>query len=194
MMQWFKTIAINKYIKNVKAMKCNIAISLPDDIRDKAIKMSTLVAKNGGIFILGTQNNFPHITIAHFECYSVKDLDNVVRELEVTLNNIRSFDVNQFKHRINSGWVDVSFKLNKNILSVYEAVLQILKRNNCTKTSDDWNNNLPHITFSKFDSSEDFDIEALPKYDFSFIVDRIGVFELGDYGTNKKLLKQFSLK
>ncbi len=175
-------------------MKYNIAISLPDDVRDRAIEMSTLVAKNGGIFVLGTQNNFPHITIAHFECSSAKDFDNVVQELEVELSNIQPFDISQSGYRINSGWVDTSFKLDENILSIYEAVLKILKRNNCTKTSDDWDNNLPHITFSKFDSNGDLNIETLPKHDFSFIVDRIGVFELGDYGTNKKLLKEFSLR
>ena len=175
-------------------MKYNIAISLPDDIRDKAIEMSALIVKNGGIFALSTQDNFPHMTITHFKCSSAEGLDNVVRELEVGLTNVQTFDINQFKYRMNSGWVDVSFKLDKNILSIYDMVLTNLQKNNCTKTSSNWDDNLPHITFSKFDSSKDFNIETLPKYDFSFIVDRIGVFELGEHGTNKKLLKQFSLR
>jgi len=39
-----------------------------------------------------------------------------------------------------------------------------------------------------------FDIGILPKYDFSFTVDKIGIFELGEHGINKRLLKEFKLQ
>lgn len=54
--------------------------------------------------------------------------------------------------------------------------------------------NFSHITLSRFNNSEDFDIETLSKQGFSFIVDKIGIFEFGEHGTNKKSLKEFELQ
>ena len=65
---------------------------------------------------------------------------------------------------------------------------------NIDKTSKYFNNFPAHLTFSRMSVNDIFDASVLPKYDFSFTVDKIGIFELGEHGTNKKLLKEFKLQ
>jgi len=165
-----------------------------------AIRLFLLVSeglyKRGGKFVLGYKVNTTHITIAHFECFNKISLKNVIEKVEMQTNYLQAFNINQDNYRINDGWVNMAFELNKELLSLYDRVFDILKKNNCVKTSNDWRkeDKLPHITFSRFNDSEVFDIETLSKQDFSFTVDKIGIFELGEHGTNKKLLKECELQ
>ncbi len=175
-------------------MKYNIAIIPPDNICKKSISVSEMLHKRGGKFLLGNKTNFAHITFAHFECFDVKTLSNIVDDFEQWINKRSPFNIEQYKYRLNDGWIDISFEIGEELLLIYKTVFDILQKNNCQKTSDNWDDNLPHITLSKLEDDTNFNIETLPKYDFSFNVDRIGIFELGGYGTNKKLLKYFILE
>jgi len=175
-------------------MKYNIAIIPPDTLCDQVISISQELYKMGGQFVLGNQVNFAHITIAHFECYDENVLERIIDENVSQLDKIHAFNIKQDEYRMNNGWVDISFQKISEILSLYEIVLNTLQKYNCKKTSDDWECNAPHLTLSKFANSKDFDIATLPKHDFSFIVEEIGIFELGEYGTNKKLVKEFKLQ
>jgi len=176
-------------------MKYNFAIILSKEINDKCVSISRdLYVKNNGLFELGNDENFAHITVAHFECDDISNLENVVEQFEELLSQQNSFDLIQDGYRLNNGWLDVSFIISERLQKLYEGVLVLLDNNNCTKTSDDWKKNPPHITLTKFEGDTIFDINELPKYDFSFTISELGVFELGEYGTNKKLLKQFYIK
>ena len=174
-------------------MKYNIAIIPPDILCDKVISISQELYKRGGQFILGNQVNFAHITIAHFECHDDNILKSVIDDSILQLDKAHAFDIEQDEYRMNEGWVDISFQKNGEILALYEIMLNILQEHNCQKTSDDWEGNSPHLTLSRFVNSKDFDIVTLPKYNFSFRVEKIGIFELGEHGVNKKLLREFEL-
>ena len=175
-------------------MKYNIAIRLPQDIHNKAIEFSNIVAQNGGIFVLGTQNNFPHITIAHFECDD-ENIEEIISDVKKITDMLQIFDIKSNKYRASNGWIDVSFQLQKDLTMLYGNIVNILRKYNCKITSNDWRQkNAPHITFSKMSKNDIFDINMLPKYNFSFTVNRIELFERGEHGTNKRLLKEFKLQ
>ena len=175
-------------------MKYNIAIIPPKNISSKSIELSEELYKSGGKFKLGNQTNFPHITIAHFDCFEERKRRIVIDQFIDKISAMKSFFIKQDKYRDNDGWIDISFKLKNDILLVYNDVCHILQKNNCVKTSDNWIDNSPHITLSRLNKDKNFNIKTLPKYDFSFIVNEIGFFELGEHGTNKRLLKKFELK
>ena len=175
-------------------MKYNIAIDLPEEIRDKAIEMSQLVIKNGGTFVLGTQNNFPHISIAHFECDDEKNIPKIIEDIKKVTNALQMFGVKSDKYRVSNGWVDVSFCMQEELIFLYEQVSGILDKYGCKVTSDDWRyKNAPHITFSRMLDGEQFNLSVLPECDFSFEVSVISLFERGEHGVNKKSLKRFEL-
>jgi len=54
-------------------------------------------------------------------------------------------------------------------------------------------NFFPHLTFSKLEKFDKSALSNIDKSNFSFKVNKIGFFYLGDYGTCRKLIEIFDL-
>ncbi len=176
-------------------MKYNIAIIPPEDICNRAISISQNLFEYGGIFKLGKKINFPHVTIGHLECSDEIFLGSIINNTQKITKQINKFDIVQDKYDIyKNEWVFVSFMLSNALRDVEQQIKNILMINNIEKTSKDFDDFPAHITFSRMSIDDVFDIGILPKYDFSFTVDKIGIFELGEHGINKRLLKEFKLQ
>lgn len=174
-------------------MKYNIAIVPSKRIEELSIAISKRLYNRSGEFYLGSTMNFPHITIAHFKCGGMDALQDVINGCEVHIGTMAPFDLIQNQYRAQNGWIDMSFEISGQLLNMYNVALQILLDNKCEKTSDDWSDNAPHITLSRFKDNIDIDLRMLPQSDFSFTVKKIGIFEIGEHGTNTKMTKQFIL-
>jgi 2'-5' RNA ligase len=175
-------------------MKYNLSIIPPRSVCKKAIAISEKIDNVGSYFMLGEKENFPHITIAHFLCNEDSSLSEIIKDIEKKFVHLCHFDIKSCDYRMSEGWIDVTFFVNAELQNIYDIILEILTMNNCVRTSDDWNVNSPHMTFSRIDVDQELAFNQLPFFDFSFTVHEIGLFVLGKNGTNKKILHKFKLQ
>lgn len=176
-------------------MKYNISIILPKNICKYAVSISNQLSKDGGVFVLGKEVNFPHITIAHFECSNQIIIEAIIDSMQKNAQKNNHFNIIQDKYDIyKNEWIFVSFMLNNKLQKLEKCMIDILKKNDCEKTSKYFSEFPAHITFSRKNAGDVIDIDELLKYDFSFEVNKLGLFELGEHGTNKKLLKSVILQ
>ena len=174
-------------------MKYNISITVSNDVCKKAINVSEMLAKHGGRFTLGMEENFPHITIAHFSCVDDDVLKNIKSDCSHAFSRFVGFDVKSDYYRNTRGWIDVVFLIDENLQKIYDISRDILQKRSCEKTSDNWEVNMPHITLSRIDEDVHYDVAQLPDNDYSFVAEEINISLLGKNGTNKKILHRIEL-
>ncbi len=174
-------------------MKYNLSFTVSSDVCMKAIEVSKSLVAYGGRFTLGMEENFPHITIAHFQCDADDVLHHVIQECMHSFSGVGVFRMQSTCYRNTKGWVDVAFAIDKQAQRIYSQSQKILQKHHCVKTSDSWKKNSPHITLSRIDENAHYDIAQLPDIDYSFVVQEITVSLLGENGTNKNILSRIAL-
>jgi 2'-5' RNA ligase len=201
----------------MKSKSFNIVIYPPKDIATKAIKMSKTFKKKGGSFVLDGTNYFPHITIYMTE-FPLKNISKVKKLLKQLVSEIKPFQITASDYRQNKdGYIDVNYKKTNNIKELQKKVIKLLNplregllrpkdKERMEKFSKSHQKNIklygyrgvgtefyPHLTFTKLEQFNKSALSKIRKKNFSFKVNRIGLFYLGEYGTCRKLIQIFDL-
>lgn len=197
-----------------KSKSFNIVIYPSREISQKAIKISELLKISGGIFVLDGKKYFPHITLYMMEL-PLKNLNKVRKILKDYASRTKSFKINSFKYRQKKdGFVDVSYKdkqiknLQKEVISLLNPLRGgLLREREITRMKelserqkknvlfcghrDVGSDFYPHLTFTKLERFDKKILSKIKKDNFSFKVNKIALFYLGEYGTCNKLIEIF---
>ena len=174
-------------------MKYNIALIPSLDVEKKAVEISKVISRHGGVFTLGEENK-AHITIAHFNCDDPTILMSIMMDVKSILHPCSDITLTQENYREKDGWIDVVYEETLQMTELYRAICVILNKYDCEKTSQAWSENPPHLTFSRIIKKEIVcDLSQLPVHDLSFSSRSIGLYTLGEHGTNNTLLHIFTL-
>lgn len=200
-----------------KTKPFNIVIYPPDEIFKRAISVSKKLINRKSLFVLDGKNYFPHITLYMTE-FPLKNIVKVRKSLKHFAAKTKQFEIISSKYRQNrEGYIDVDYKRSKNIDRLQKEVIKLLnplregrmrekdtaRINEMTKVEQKnlkcygyrsvGDNFFPHLTFSKLEKFDKLALSGVKKSNFSFRVDKIGFFYLGDYGTCRKLIEFFDL-
>ena len=200
-----------------KTKPFNIAIYPPTEISKKAIGVSKKLKNKKGLFVLDGKNYFPHITLYMTE-FPLKNMTKVRKLLKQFAAKTKPFEISSSKYRQNiDGYIDVDYKRSKNISELQKKIIKLLNplredqmrdkdKARISEMTKAEQKNLklygyrrvgdkffPHLTFSKLEKFDKSALSNINKSNFSFKVDKIGFFYLGDYGTCRKLIEIFDL-
>ena len=147
-----------------------------------------------------------------------KNVTKIRKLLKQFAVKTKPFEIRSSKYRQNTdGYIDVDYKKSKNINELQKKIIKLLnplregqmrekdkaRISEMTKTEQKnlklygyrsvGANFFPHLTFSKLEKFDKSALSNIDKSNFSFKVNKIGFFYLGDYGTCRKLIEIFDL-
>ncbi len=150
--------------------------------------------------------------------FPLKNVTKVRKLLKQFAVKTKPFEIRSSKYRQNTdGYVDVDYKKSKNINEFQKKIIKLLNplregqmrekdKARISEMTKAEQKNLklygycsvgdkffPHLTFSKLEKFNKSALLNIDKLNFSFKVDKIGFFYLGDYGTCRKLIEIFDL-
>jgi len=200
-----------------KTKPFNIVICPPVKISKRAIAVSKKLKNRNALFVLDGKNYFPHITLYMTE-FPLKNVVKVRKLLKQFAVKTKPFEISSSKYRQNTdGYIDVDYKKSKNINELQKKIIKLLNplregqmgqkdKARISEMTKAEQKNLklygyrsvgakffPHLTFSKLEKFDKSALSGVDKSNFSFRVDKIGFFYLGDYGTCRKLIEIFDL-
>ena len=206
-----------KYQNNMKTKLFNIVIYPPLNIIQKAITISKKLHRKGGLFILDNKNYFLHLTLYMVEL-PVKNIPQVIKTLKDLILKLKPFTITPTKYEQNeTGYTNITFRRSKQLVQLQKQIVHAIQSwteghlrekdqvqiKKLTKTEQ---KNLkqygyrnvgtlfsPHITFTKLKKYNPDAFLNIPKTNFSFRVEKIGLFYLSKHGTCTKLIKIFDL-
>ncbi len=195
----------------------DIVIIPPLDIRKQTVALSQALAPLGTFFVVDDVTLHPHISLYHVPLEE-ESLTVVTATLEKILAPVRPFPLTQETYYPDRGvWVGVRYTADKPILDLHTAIVEAIKNHRIieddTRYAERWSEmnpeerqNLkecgwahaytryfPHITFTKLKTPLASVLDHLPQQEFSFVVDHIGLYELGSHGTATRLVADFWL-
>lgn len=197
----------------------DVVIIPTPEVARAACELSQLVASRyDTCFILNDTNQVPHLSLYHFAAHEEK-LSDIIEALGERFASQEAFMLQAVGYdRDNMPWLQALYERSEHLSNLHESVLEAVapfheKRKNYNQT-EEWSTmslvrkeNLerygwseagslykPHITLTRFDEAIDQDnIPPFPASMTSFMVTKLGLYELGDYGTCHNLLAQFNL-
>ena len=194
----------------------NIAIIPPKVTADRAIAVSKVFQDRGGLFVLDGIANHPHITL-YIAQLPLSNLKLVTDTLAAVLALQPTFSLHSIGYRNNTyAFIDVAYEnsdlvklqaqLISNLNSLREGIPLPYPDEELSNMSDAERRNVelygtrsvgetyhPHLTFTVLPQYQETALEGIESQDFSFIVARVGLFRLGEYGTCRQLLHTFEL-
>ena len=201
----------------MKSQSFNIVIYPSADVSQEAVTVSKKLEKNGGLFVLNGKNYFPHITIYMTE-FPVKNIPKIRKTLREFAAKTKPFHVTSLKYRQSKeGYIDVEYRKSKEMKNLQKKIVSLLNpwregllrpkdRARMSEVSKTQQRNImrygyrcvgaeffPHLTFTKLKKFDKSALVKIEKLNFSFEIERIGLFYLGDYGTCRKLIEVFDL-
>lgn len=195
----------------------NIAIIPPEPIRKLSIGLSERLAERSGRFILDEERLMPHISLYHIPL-APGDLERVKRTLRVVTSRISPFILHHDGFRSSEdGWVDAHFTKSDPILALHHLLLSAFRSAWCRTSAEYYRQSWsvlsreqqrnvslsgwsecdrlfePHLTFTRLTQPNPDILEAFSPEGFSFCVEHIGLFVLGELGTCVEKLEEYSL-
>jgi len=202
---------------NAKTKPFNVAIYPPAEISKRVIAISKKLKNKNGLFVLDGKNYFPHITLYMTE-FPLKNMVKIKKLLKQFAVKTKPFEISSSKYRQNTdGYIDIDYKKSKNINEFQKKIIKLLNplregqirekdKARISEMTKAEQKNLklygyrsvgdkffPHLTFSKLEKFDKSALLNIDKSNFSFKVNKIGFFYLGDYGTCHKLIEIFDL-
>lgn len=196
----------------------DIVVIPPKEIAEQAIAHSRTLASLGSLFVLDGVTCHPHISLYHVPFEEV-NLSVVTEILEKLTLSTEPFILNQGTYYPDQGvWVGVRYVADQAILNLHTTVIAMTrdyrvieddirykanwtemspqKRKNIMECgwSDAFTSYSPHMSFTKLKQPCADILAHLPQRDFSFLVNHIGLFELGENGTCIRLVADFWLR
>lgn len=197
--------------------KYNIAIIPPETIAKQAVAMSERISAEGAYFVLDGTSLYPHISLYHV-VLDDEHLSEIVQAVTDAVSSIQSFTLKSGPYRTGAGeWIDVSYEREKGIMVLHEVVIGAVASRRTNKKSEknraDWEaleevarqniercgwadafeHYAPHLTFARLQTQDANILTRLPIMGFTFPVQTIGLFEMGEHGACTKLLHTFWL-
>ena len=201
----------------MKSKSFNIVIYPPKNISKKAINVSKTLKKKGGLFVLDGKNYFPHITIYMTE-FPVKHISKIRKTLRELAAKTKPFRATSLKYRQSEdGYIDIDYRKSREMKELQKKIVFLLNplregllrpkdKARMSELSKVQQRNImrygyrsvgkeffPHLTFTKLEKFDKLALSKIEKSNFSFDIDKIGLFYLGDYGTCRKLIEIFDL-
>ncbi|OGF26938.1 hypothetical protein A2242_02890 [Candidatus Falkowbacteria bacterium RIFOXYA2_FULL_47_9] len=200
-----------------KTKPFNIVIYPPAEISKRAITVSKKLRNRNALFVLDGKNYFPHITLYMTE-FPLKNVAKIRKLLKQFAVKTKPFEISSSKYRQNTdGYIDVDYKKSKNINELQKKIIKLLNplregqmrekdkaRISAMTKTEQKNLKLygyrgvgakffPHLTFTKLEKFDKSVLSNIDKSNFSFKVNKIGFFYLGNYGACYKLIEIFDL-
>ncbi|MBU6500228.1 MAG: DUF1045 domain-containing protein [Patescibacteria group bacterium] len=201
----------------MKVLPYNIAILPPAAIRRKAIKISAMLRKKGGMFSLGEKKFVPHITIYILDL-PAKNEKKAISKLKSLAAKMAPIEFNSLRYRNSGrGYAEILYKKNRAAVELqgrvvkainplregiirdrYKSVLNVIPRGmreNVNKFgfSDVGVKYRPHLTLTRFPNNRKADLKMIGRRGLSFVVSEIGIYRRGENGTCRKLIAKFIL-
>jgi 2'-5' RNA ligase len=197
----------------------NIVIIPSKEVSDTArVASKRMSEKYPTRFVLDETLHNPHITLYHI-AFDTSVLETVKDKLRVIANSRNPFWLQEKQYRlVDTHWVDMSYIEDEPImklhLDVLEAVASYRVRDPGAEMTEEWSGmsalrqeNLelygwseirslyrPHLTLTRLieDETEE-SLRCLPDENFSFEVNTIALYELGEYGTCTSIVASYQL-
>lgn len=203
--------------------RLNVAFKVPKEISQYAISLSgNICNQSSPFFVLDGMRCLPHMSIYSPE-YPGNNIEKVISEVKHVSKKFEPIEFVFDYIDSHQGFIGANMRISDEINNVHKSILYLLNpyRENLLREKYKAENlekiNLPmmqkeniikygapevlaeyrpHVTLIRF---KDFDKakEVLKDIKWNinkFIVDSIGIYEMGDHGTCTKLLEEFSLK
>lgn len=200
--------------------RLNIVFIPPKEVANYSIGLCKKMKVNEVSFLLDGINNLPHITIYQL-AIPENNLERLVEKLDQITKNFsaQKFIFTDFQEH--TGFLGASFKLTESIKRVQEEIVEqiteLREGRNILEVNDpaveDWPENHKRVVVRYgFDNLFDFynphiTITRLPDFEKAqnlarklswpfaeFESDAIGLYELGEFGTCNKLIREFKLR
>ena len=205
-----------------KLVRLNIAFKPSKNVIEKVVSISREIGKNNGIFFVLDNIQFhPHITI-YAPKYRKDDINKVLKDVKEIAKNTGNIEFQFQKASGGQGFIGVKFNYSPDIKKLHEKIvaklnpLQKKDIKNENQESSDYHYNFspeqkknikkygypdamalysPHLTITRL--KNEFLTESILKninWDIPvFTTNQIAVYEMGEHGSCKKLIKEFYL-
>lgn len=195
-----------------------VIIPTPAVNHDAEFVSEFIAGKQETCFVLDHATQFPHISLYHvyLDEASVKEVADAVQRIA---KSFAPFTVQSTGyHTVKGEWIDASYVLDEPLFKLHRACLEgiapfrvrqkdVVMREDWSDSSPARQENLelygwseardlfrPHLTLARLKGKVDEDfLEIFPEKNFSFEVCKIGLYELGEHGTCRKLLAEYTL-
>ncbi len=178
----------------------DIVLFPPKEIAQKALAVSRILKKRGGLFVLDGVDYFPHVTVYAAE-FSERNMPKIKTILEKLALQTRPFKMTSLHYRQEErGYVVADYRKSKSVQELREKIISAVhsfceahknkKESARCRVAEEF---VPHITFTKFLRYTPRALSGIKELDFSFRADAIGLYYLGEYGTCRKLVRSFNL-
>ena len=195
----------------------DIVVMPPCVIAEQAIATSQALAPLGTFFVLDDEVHHPHLSLYHVPL-NESSLAQVRERLAALSSVTKPFLLKQETYYPDQGvWVGVRYVADQAILNLHTAVIAATKDYRVIEDdirykarwadldpkrrqhiqecgwADAFASYFPHLTFTKLREPRADIFAHLPQPEYSFLVDRIGIYQLGEHGTAATLVADFSL-
>lgn len=207
---------------NHPSHRYNIAIRLQKRITGIAIAASKKFAKTKGVYMLGSKDFYPHITL-YMTQFPDKNIPEVMRRISRIAKNKKPILLEAIgAPRITEGYVGVNFKKTEQIRELQKELIAALNplreglitdasRKQLLVADKTGKKNIlrfgsqhvftkftPHLTLTKLKNNKDpypqsIGAATLTLRNISFHSAAVGLFEAGKHGTCRKIVKIFRL-
>jgi 2'-5' RNA ligase len=201
-----------------KIERCNIVILPKTTISERAIRMSRLLKKCGGVFFLDHRSHIPHITL-YMTDFPKEKIPAIVPLLRNGLRRAHPVVLKASAYRVKKdGFIDVCFKQTPAARNLQRIIVERLNplrggipahQERFREFSGRERANIvrygypeiagwfrPHLTFTRLARQKKKRTITFPLHinDFSFIGTHIGIFLAGPHNTCRKIIAKFLLK
>lgn len=207
-----------------KFIRLNSVFKPPKDVIEKAILLSREIGQaNKPLFILDGIEFHPHVTIYSPE-YPESNIDKVFKVVEEVSNNTERTKLNFKQISSGDGYISIGFENSPEIKNIHEGVVTKLNplrgghlmekhQENLDRYDEDFSPERlesirkygypdamdlykPHLTIIRLKDKRLAEkiAKKLNREINQFIVDKIAVYTMGENGTCRELIKEFTLK
>lgn len=204
----------------MKFIRLNTAFIPPKEVSEKVIELSKATSNLVDVyFILDGIQFYPHITIYPPE-YSEENIDQVLETVERIAKSINQLNFKFANLDSEQGYLGMAFEHLDRIQQAHEKLVSALNplregriRDKYVEYRMEFNSeqlqniekygypgamNLynPHLTITRLkDEDEAKRVISDIRWDIpEFTVDKVGIYKMGEYGTCRELIKEFSLE
>ena len=201
-------------------VRLNTVFIPPEEVSEKAIELSKVIGNQADTyFILDGINFYPHITIYPPE-YPEENISKVLEVVEKTSGSLNSLKFKFKNIDSGQGYLGVAFEHSEEIQQTHEKIVSALNplregrvRDKYVEYYMEFNSGQlqniekygypgamdlynPHLTITRLkDENEAKEILSTIKWDIlEFMVNKIGVYKMGEHGTCRELVKEFNLR
>lgn len=194
----------------------NIAIMVPGDLEERAIRTSAKFAPAGALFTLDAARSIPHVSLYHVS-FPTGSVSEVVAELGNLFQAVHPFGLRarECRYSRQGGWVNIAYASDTSVVGLHESVIRRVggfrsrdseraSLSDGREFSSEERENLdrcgwvssygrydPHLTITRLAEDATTDVGCVRAEEFSFTAGKVGFFAMGEHGTCRDLVAEF---